>query len=47
MRIKPAVRILLHLANFAAILFFMLPLLAVLFGAFQSEKSLHADTRGL
>lgn len=43
---KPA-RVLLHLANLAAIVFFLLPLIAVAFGALQSEKSLHADTRGL
>ncbi len=47
MKQGPVTRALLHLANLAAILFFMLPLLAVVFGAFQSEKSLHADTRGL
>src|SRR5215510_110805 len=40
-------RILLHLANLAVIAFFLLPLAAVVFGAMQSEKSLHADTRGL
>src|SRR5215472_1096482 len=40
-------RLLLHSANLAVIAFFLLPLLAVAFGALQSEKSLHADTRGL
>jgi multiple sugar transport system permease protein len=39
--------LLLHLANFLVIAFFLLPLIAAVFGAFQSEKSLHADTRGL
>ena len=29
------------------IAFFLLPLIAVTFAALQSEKSLHADTRGL
>ena len=37
----------LHLANLAAIAFFLLPLIAVTFAALQSEKSLHADTHGL
>jgi multiple sugar transport system permease protein len=37
----------LHLANLAVIGFLLLPLIAALFGALQSEKSLHADTRGL
>ncbi len=37
----------LHAANALVILFFLLPLIAALFGAFQSEKNLHADTRGL
>jgi multiple sugar transport system permease protein len=37
----------LHAANLAVIAFFLLPLIAALFGALQSEKSLHADTRGL
>ncbi len=47
MRPSKPVRVLLHLANLAAIAFFLLPLIAVAFGALQSEKSLHADTRGL
>jgi multiple sugar transport system permease protein len=37
----------LHFANLLAIAFFLLPLIAVAFGALQSEKSLHANTRGL
>src|ERR1700722_19653604 len=37
----------LHAANVVVITFLLLPLLAVLFGSLQSEKSLHADTRGL
>ena len=37
----------LHAANALVILFFLLPLIAALFGAFQSEKNLHADTSGL
>src|ERR1700704_2370890 len=40
-------RVGLHAANAVAIAFFLLPLIAALFGALQSEKSLHADTRGL
>ena len=44
MRQSTTTRLLLHLANVATILFFLLPLLAVVFGAFQSEKSLHAST---
>jgi multiple sugar transport system permease protein len=47
MRPGPWTRAALHLANLLAIAFFLLPLIAVLFGALQSEKSLHADTRGL
>ena len=47
MRPGPWTRAALHLANALAIAFFLLPLVAVFFGAFQSEKSLHADTRGL
>jgi multiple sugar transport system permease protein len=47
MRPGPWTRLALHLANLLVIAFFLLPLIAVLFGAFQSEKSLHADTRGL
>jgi multiple sugar transport system permease protein len=40
-------RILLHLANLAVIAFFLLPLVAVVIGSIQSEKSLQADTRAL
>jgi len=47
MRPGPWTRAALHLANLLAIGFFLLPLIAVLFGALQSERSLHADTRGL
>jgi len=47
MRPSKWTRALLHLANLAAIAFFLLPLIAVAFGALQSEKSLHADTRAL
>jgi multiple sugar transport system permease protein len=47
MRPGPWTRTALHLANLIAIAFFLLPLAAALFGALQSEKSLHADTRGL
>ena len=47
MRPSPWARIGLHFANLVVIGFFLLPLFAVAFGAFQSEKSLHADTRGL
>jgi multiple sugar transport system permease protein len=47
MRPSKLTRALLHLANLAAITFFLLPLIAVAFGALQSEKSLHADTRAL
>jgi multiple sugar transport system permease protein len=47
MRPGPWTRAALHLANLLAIAFFLLPLLAVVFGALQSERSLHADTRGL
>jgi multiple sugar transport system permease protein len=40
-------RIGLHGANLVVIAFVLLPLIAALFGALQSEKSLHADTRRL
>jgi multiple sugar transport system permease protein len=43
----PTARVLLHIANVAVILFFLLPLFAVVFGSIQSEKALHADTRAL
>ena len=47
MRPGPWTRVILHIANLLVIAFFLLPILAALFGALQSEKSLHADTRGL
>ncbi len=47
MRPGPWTRAALHLANLVAIAFFLLPIVAVLFAALQSEKSLHASTRGL
>jgi multiple sugar transport system permease protein len=47
MRPGPWTRAALHLANLMAIAFILLPIAAALFGALQSEKSLHADTRGL
>jgi multiple sugar transport system permease protein len=47
MRPGATTRAALHLANLLVIAFFLLPLIAVLFGALQSEKSLHADTRAL
>lgn len=47
MRPRGWIRVGLHAANLAVIAFFLLPLIAALFGALQSEKSLHADTRGL
>jgi multiple sugar transport system permease protein len=47
MRHGRATKTLLHLANILAILFFLLPILAAIFGAMQSEKSLQAATRSL
>src|SRR5215469_9966152 len=47
MRAPVSTRFLLHIANLAVIAFLLLPVIAVVFGAMQSEKSLHADTRGL
>jgi multiple sugar transport system permease protein len=47
MRPGPWTRAALHLANLLAIAFFLLPIVAVLFAALQSEKSLHASTHGL
>ena len=46
---KPSLiaRIFLHFANILTIAFFLLPLVAVLIGALQSEKSLQADTRAI
>jgi multiple sugar transport system permease protein len=40
-------KLLLHLANVAVIVFFLLPIAAVVIGSVQSEKSLQADTRRL
>ena len=40
-------RLMLHLANLVTIAFFLLPLIAVVIGALQSEKSLQAETRSL
>jgi multiple sugar transport system permease protein len=42
---SPIVRLLLHAANLAVIVFILLPVVAVLFGSIQSEKALEADTR--
>lgn len=47
MRPSPLTRVLLHLANAAVILFFLLPLIAALIGALQSEKSLQATTHAI
>ncbi len=47
MRPSRTTRLLLHLANVAVILFFLLPLIAVTIGALQSEKSLQATTRSI
>ncbi len=44
---SPLARFLLHIANLAAIAFFLLPLVAVTIGSLQSEKSLQADTRSV
>jgi multiple sugar transport system permease protein len=44
---SPITRLLLHLANVAVIIFFLLPIAAVAIGSVQSEKSLQADTRRL
>jgi multiple sugar transport system permease protein len=40
-------RLMLHAANAVVILFFLLPIFAVVIGSIQSEKSLQADTRAL
>lgn len=42
---SPAGRLLLHAANLTVIVFILLPLVAVFFGAIQSEKALQADTQ--
>ncbi len=47
MRRKPLTMLGLHLANLMVIAFFLLPLIAVVIGALQSEKSLQAATRSL
>jgi multiple sugar transport system permease protein len=44
---SPAARVFLHLANVLVIVFFLLPLFAVVIGSVQSEKALQADTRAL
>ena len=44
---SPLARFFLHIANLAAIAFFLLPLVAVTIGSLQSEKSLQADTRSV
>ena len=41
------VRLSLHAANIAVILFILLPVAAVVIGSVQSEKSLQADTHRL
>jgi len=45
MRTPPTTRLALHGANLLAIAFFVLPLVAAILGALQSEKSLQASTR--
>ena len=45
MRTPPTTRLALHGANLLAIAFFLLPLVAAIIGALQSEKSLQASTR--
>jgi multiple sugar transport system permease protein len=40
-------KLMLHLANLVVIAFFLLPIVAVVIGSVQSEKSLQADTRRL
>ncbi|MCW3476145.1 carbohydrate ABC transporter permease [Limobrevibacterium gyesilva] len=47
MRQSRLTRTMLHLANVLVILFFLLPLIAALIGALQSERSLQAETRSL
>ena len=47
MRPHPLTRLTLHAANLAVIAFFLLPLVAALLGALQSERSLQAATRSL
>ena len=45
MRTPRTTRLALHGANLLAITFFLLPLVAAMLGALQSEKSLQASTR--
>ncbi len=47
MKPSATTRALLHLANAAVILFFLLPLIAAVIGALQSEKSLQATTHAI
>lgn len=47
LRPSPLARAGLHLANLVVIAFLLLPILAVVVGAIQSEKSLQADTRAV
>ena len=47
MRLSPARRWLLALANLAALAFLLLPLAPVVLGALQSEKAIQADVRAL
>jgi multiple sugar transport system permease protein len=44
---SPVARVFLHLANLLVILFFLLPLFAVVIGSVQSERTLQADTRAV
>jgi multiple sugar transport system permease protein len=46
-RTSRPIRLLLHLANVAAIVFILLPIAAVVTGSIQSEKALQADTHRL
>jgi len=46
-KLTPTARLLLHVANFMAIGFILLPLVAVLFASIQSEKALQANTRSV
>jgi multiple sugar transport system permease protein len=46
-KVSPATRVLLHIANLAVIVFFLLPIFAVVMGSIQSEKTLQADVRAL
>jgi multiple sugar transport system permease protein len=44
---SPTARVLLHIANLGVIIFFLLPIFAVVIGSIQSEKTLQADIRAL